>query len=174
MQKFKELLSEIGCEEEILTLYRAYLAEDNDKVNLPTDGIIMYINELSAIQGLVNAEEKLQDLLTIVDTGMPVIVLLKVQIPIKGNKEKDLLKDTEAEYWELSGGVTIELSNFDFTLDVDEIKLEKLKTVRYPESNIIAVSEVEYHSTMDPKETIVKFKNKNVKKLKNSVEIVTF
>lgn len=118
-----------------ITLYRAYVPEDGKEISLGTDGVIMYLNIKDAIQGMLNTEPEMEKLFLFDRFFNPnldvskssIIALVKVSIPVKNQKDKVLMsEDLELGYNPQSGSVVIELNNFDFQIDVEEITIRDI------------------------------------------------
>ena len=126
-----------------ITLYKAYL------MNLPTDGELFFLNETKAIQELVNRDNIFNDDAFIAVTEnvftltksqfdkmlkTPMtkpITILKIILPVKDNKEKDLMPGYEGGYNEETGSIQVTLNGLIYTLDVEDVEIESIdiKTV---------------------------------------------
>lgn len=129
-----------------ITLYRAYLMNDGEIMNLPTDGELFYLNERDAVQSLINGADIFNDdsLVTLLEESIismdkakfdkmlktPMtkpITILKIIIPVKENKEKDLMPGYPGEYNEDTGSVQITLAGLVYTLDVEDVEIESIE-----------------------------------------------
>lgn len=132
-----------------ITLYKAYLMGDGEIMNLPTDGELFFLNETKAVQELINRDNIFnedsfvcldQDLLTLtraqfdkmLKTPMTKpITILKIILPVKENKEKDLMPGYDGGYNEETGSIQVTLNGLIYTLDVEDVEIEsiEIKTV---------------------------------------------
>ena len=132
-----------------ITLYKAYLMGDGEIMNLPTDGELFFLNETKAIQELVNRDNIFNDDAFIAVTEnvftltksqfdkmlkTPMtkpITILKIILPVKDNKEKDLMPGYEGGYNEETGSIQVTLNGLIYTLDVEDVEIESIdiKTV---------------------------------------------
>ena len=121
-----------------ITLYRAYVPEDGKEISLGTDGVIMYLNIKDAIQGMLNTEPEMERLFLFDRLLNPnldlskssIIALVKVSIP-------------------QSGSVVIELNNFDFQIDVEEISIRDITYEVENATEIKKITHLSYDSLMD-------------------------
>lgn len=157
--KLRELmaLDESLSKAEVVTLYKAYIPEDGKQIDLGTDGVIMYLNIKDAVQGMMNTEPESHDLfmfgrlLTVEDINKSsLLAIVKVNIPVKGQKDKELMpSDLELGYNQESGAVIIELNNFDFQIDVEEIIVNDIMVVYNENTEIKKVKHFKYESAME-------------------------
>lgn len=141
-----------------ITLYRAYVPEDGKEISLGTDGVIMYLNIKDAIQGMLNTEPEMEKLFLFGNFFNPnldvskssIIALVKVSIPVKNQKDKVLMsEDLELGYNPQSGSVVIELNNFDFQIDVEEISIRDIAYEVENATEIKKITHLSYDSLMD-------------------------
>lgn len=150
-------LDESLSKAEVVTLYKAYIPEDGKQIDLGTDGVIMYLNIKDAVQGMMNTEPESHDLFmygrlfSVEDINKSsLLAIVKVNIPVKGQKDKELMpSDLELGYNQESGAVIIELNNFDFQIDVEEIIVNDIMVVYNENTEIKKVKHLKYESAME-------------------------
>lgn len=127
-----------------ITLYRAYIMGDGEIMNLPTDGELFFLTELKAVQELVNRDNVFNDdaFLSVTENVFSLskaqfdkmlktpmtkpITILKIILPVKDNKEKDLMPGFEGGFNEETGSIQVALNDFVYTLDVEDVEIEKI------------------------------------------------
>lgn len=143
---------------DVVTLYRAYIPEDGKQIDLSTDGAIMYLNIKDAIQGMLNTEPEMERLFVfdrLLNPTMDVlkssiIAIVKISIPVKNQKDKSLMtEDLGLGYNPQSGSVVIELNNFDFQIDVEEISVKDIAYVIEDSTEIKKITHLTYDSLTD-------------------------
>lgn len=157
--KLRELmaLDESISKADVVTLYKAYIPEDGKQIDLGTDGVIMYLNIKDAVQGMMNSEPESHDLFMYGRLFSPddinkssLLAIVKVNVPVKGQKDKELMpSDLELGYNQESGAVIIELNNFDFQIDVEEIIVNDITVVYNENTEIKKVTNFKYESAME-------------------------
>lgn len=144
-----------------ITLYRAYLMGDGEIMNLPTDGELFFLNEKGAVQELITRDNIFNDdaFVSITENIFSLdkaqfdkmlktpmtkpITILKITLPVKENKEKDLMPGFDGGYNEETGSVQVALNGLVYTLDVEDVEIDRidLKSVS-SQSEIVKVTKL--------------------------------
>ena len=105
---------------DVVKLYRAYLLTNDDDMVFNVDGDLVYPTLDAAVANLLNR----------IDEGMSlkgsIISFLVINLPVKSNKDLDLLPGREKEYDKETKSIAIAIKNLDYTLDVMDMRVDSI------------------------------------------------